>query len=368
MKSPNAPGAFFFGAQLRIESSNGKSVNYGVNGRGIDCQGAFESCIGEAIETVNFHRSITTIVDCLEAWPKWPEEHAMEGRCHQLGLDTGGRMPAVNLSNGRSVRIPQSLIYRDISGASNSVVGSEGCAVGKDIEHARLNSILELIERDAYALWWFGGKPANPIKFFGKEEAEISHYTRKIRGDSVARKTLFLDITTDVPIATVTAISFDAAGKSLSFGFSSGGNLVSACKKAFLELVQMEIADELVVMRVARNGGVAMTEKDEEIYERRCTLSLDKLSELDVLPESEFKKPSASEISTSEELLSVLNQSGFDVIECELTNERNAIPSVKALSMDLQPSCREALTPRLANTLARFHHDGFCSNSLRSIL
>ncbi|MET5116207.1 YcaO-like family protein, partial [Burkholderia pseudomallei] len=56
------------------------------------------------------------------------------------------------------------------SGAEYCVHNQNGCAAGACIEEAFLQGLLELVERDAVAIWWYNMllRPAVDIESFGE--------------------------------------------------------------------------------------------------------------------------------------------------------------------------------------------------------
>ena len=51
--------------------------------------------------------------------------------------------------------LPTSLLYFFYSGPAAFQADSNGCAAGNTVEEAIVQGFLELVERDAYAIWWY---------------------------------------------------------------------------------------------------------------------------------------------------------------------------------------------------------------------
>ena len=82
---------------------------------------------------------------------------------------------------------------------------SNGCAAGNTIEEAILQGLMELVERDSVALWWYNRlrKPQVDIGSFGESYFEqLQQYYQ-----SLDRELWVLDITSDLNIPTFAAIT-----------------------------------------------------------------------------------------------------------------------------------------------------------------
>ena len=87
---------------------------------------------------------------------------------------------------------------------NSSSADSNGCAAGNTLQEAIVQGFLELVERDAYAIWWY-----NRLQ---REELDLSQfddsYVQDLRsqlGDQ-GRKLWVLDITSDLGVPTYVAI------------------------------------------------------------------------------------------------------------------------------------------------------------------
>ena len=83
-------------------------------------------------------------------------------------FDPDRRIPWVNgwsLRDERPVLVPARLVYYSAGTHQDSFVFecSNGCAIGASIEEAVLFGLLELVERDAFLLGWYGGLPLPEI-------------------------------------------------------------------------------------------------------------------------------------------------------------------------------------------------------------
>ncbi|MGC2836205.1 MAG: TOMM precursor leader peptide-binding protein, partial [Methylocella sp.] len=63
--------------------------------------------------------------------------------------------PVWSLRDARFKYLPTSLLYFFYRGAAAFAADSNGCAAGNTLEEAIVQGFLELVERDAYAIWWY---------------------------------------------------------------------------------------------------------------------------------------------------------------------------------------------------------------------
>ena len=76
---------------------------------------------------------------------------------HRTELDWS---PAWSLTAGRHRWLPTALLYLAApfrNGTVHCIPDTNGCAAGNTLEEAVLQGLLELVERDAFACWWYNG-------------------------------------------------------------------------------------------------------------------------------------------------------------------------------------------------------------------
>jgi ribosomal protein S12 methylthiotransferase accessory factor len=115
---------------------------------------------------------------------------------------------------------------------------SNGCAAGAVIEEAVLQGLLELIERDAVALWWYNRLRRQAVDLERVDDAYVSalmrHYS-ELRRDLWA-----LDVTSDIGVPTFAAISrrVDKHEEDIIYGFGAHLDPNVALARALTELNQ----------------------------------------------------------------------------------------------------------------------------------
>ncbi len=162
---PDAPGMTFVGGRFGVRSRLGEVTPFSAGAADEDRERAFRRCVGEMVETrAQFAagRDFDWIqLDEVLAGNLHPEELSAIRRI--AGIDeTGLWLPAMRLVDGAPSCLPASLCLRDLPD-KNSIATSLGCAAGRTVEEATRSALLELIERDALALWWRGGDEAGAI-------------------------------------------------------------------------------------------------------------------------------------------------------------------------------------------------------------
>ena len=119
---------------------------------------------------------------------------------------------------------------------------SNGCAAGNTLAEAILQGFFELVERDAFACWWYNRirMPAVDLASFGSPYlAEAS-----ARYERLGRELWMLDVTHDLGIPVFVAISRCASGaeERITYGAGCHFDPLVAAMRALCELNQMHLA------------------------------------------------------------------------------------------------------------------------------
>lgn len=149
--------------------------------------------------------------------------------------------PVWSLTAERFAYVPTAYCYYDYPIALDHVfcgADSNGCAAGSSREDALLQGFLELIERDAVALWWYNRaqRPAWDL-------AALAHpYLEQTRAYCAAagREVWVLDISADFPIPCAVAVSrrCDGPPEDIVLGFGAHLDPAIAVLRAVTELNQ----------------------------------------------------------------------------------------------------------------------------------
>jgi ribosomal protein S12 methylthiotransferase accessory factor len=116
---------------------------------------------------------------------------------------------------------------------------SNGNAAGSSMEDAVLQAMLELVERDAVALWWYNRTPVPGIDIAALDDPWIDDLRAAYAG--LGREVWVLDVTSDLGIPTMAAISrrTDAVREDIMFGFGAHLDPRVALRRALTELNQL---------------------------------------------------------------------------------------------------------------------------------
>jgi ribosomal protein S12 methylthiotransferase accessory factor len=116
---------------------------------------------------------------------------------------------------------------------------SNGCAAGNSLEEAILQGFLELVERDAVALWWYNRLRRPGVAFDGFGEPYLQRLAEYYR--SRGRELWALDLTSDLGIPVFAAVSRRVEGtpEALLLGFGAHLEPRIALLRAVTELNQL---------------------------------------------------------------------------------------------------------------------------------
>lgn len=364
---PDAPGAVFFGGEADpalLDPRQAGSPIGSLAGSGLSPQRAFEACVGEGIEYLSqFVRADDAIefgpfTNCREIYD--PETRRFISAVLAFTkVDSGDSIAWITtrrVRDGAAVQFPVDLCCRRPASQQDFMPPlklSTGCAAGVTVEAAASRAALELVERDAVALWWRGGRRGRPIggdSAAGREAAELLVQMRQGKAD---RQSWLLDITTDVGIPAVVAVSTGSDGYGCALGFAARLSLSAAARAAMFELIQMEVGQHVVAAKRRESGDKGLNENDRRQL-RLATLFDTKACGL-LRPEGE---PSATSGELPDDpaiglqrINERLDACGIAVHMLDLTRADLAVPVVRILAPALQLEPCQIVSARLAQTV-----------------
>lgn len=114
---------------------------------------------------------------------------------------------------------------------------TNGCAAGPTLEQATLHALLELIERDAAAIWWYNRirRPEVPLDALREPESKLIAKQFLRQGRTVH----LLDLTTDLAIPVYAAITCNPNGARPIFGLGCSFDPEIAARRALAEMSQV---------------------------------------------------------------------------------------------------------------------------------
>jgi ribosomal protein S12 methylthiotransferase accessory factor len=356
LSAPSAPGFFFFGAEVRPEIAgpmHAGAACANVTGKGTSLQEAFESCIGEAAE---FLSQLETDADALTQADQSAALAQLDvtsrGFVANL-LTTSSRyktdwLAAARLSDGAQAFLPADLILRrPIARRSLEIpfLLGAGTGAGPTPAAALAHALLELVERDALGLWWKGGRRGRAVDLRDPRLAEIARQLQSLRRDRRDRRTWFLDISSDLAVPTVVALSDSVDGGQFAFGSGAALNLAAAARSALLELCQLELAYEIVRQKIRESGQDALNAFDKAHLTRANSIDTDRC---ELLKPSDAKTVSQNNDVSLSEVIQRAARLGIEIYSTDTTRPSWNIAAVRLIAPALQLEPSEIVTDRLA--------------------
>ena len=149
--------------------------------------------------------------------------------------------PVWSLTQDRHRYLPTSMLYSmsaEQRGPNDLIADSNGCAAGNTVEEAILQGFYELVERDAFAIWWYNQlrMPEVALESF---DDEFLNSAKDYYAD-YERNIWLLDITADISIPTFVALSNrpDGVSEDIIYGAGSHADPRIAAQRAICELNQ----------------------------------------------------------------------------------------------------------------------------------
>ncbi|WP_396604950.1 TOMM precursor leader peptide-binding protein [Bradyrhizobium sp. YCK136] len=143
--------------------------------------------------------------------------------------------PVSSLRDKRFKYLPTGLLYFFYGGFHTD---SNGCAAGNTRDEAIVQGFLELIERDAYAIWWYNQVQRAAVDL----EQFDDFYVRDLQAQfaDAGRKLWVLDVTTDLGIPTYVAIMhwMQNGHENIEFGSGAHFDRHIALLRSLTELTQ----------------------------------------------------------------------------------------------------------------------------------
>ncbi|MFF3751584.1 TOMM precursor leader peptide-binding protein [Streptomyces sp. NPDC002018] len=134
--------------------------------------------------------------------------------------------------------VPEVLTYYHAPGLENRFVqeSSNGCASGGCLEEAVYFGLMEVIERDAFLLAWYGRQPLPEIDPATSTRASTRHMVDRLAMYGYRARFFDTRITFPVPVVTAVAERFDGGPGRMCFGAGAGLDPESALDSALCEI------------------------------------------------------------------------------------------------------------------------------------
>ena len=149
--------------------------------------------------------------------------------------------PVWSLTQGRHRYLPTSVLYGmtdEQRTGSKLKADSNGCAAGNTLEEAILQGFFELVERDAFAIWWYNRLRLPGVDLESFDDEYLASAPDRYR--DFGREMWVLDVTHDLGIPTFVAVSrrVDKEAEDIIYGAGAHADPHVAALRAVCELNQ----------------------------------------------------------------------------------------------------------------------------------
>jgi ribosomal protein S12 methylthiotransferase accessory factor len=181
--------------------------------------------------------------------------------------------------------------------------------------------------------------------------SDIVRLVAALRRETNDRALWMLDITTDIGVPVVAALSCDKEGRQLAYGLASRPSVREAMRAAILELCQTELAILIAEIKRTEVGEDKLPPTDRCHVERGASIDANRCELLHPVgirvdasePEAE-PEPSV--------ILGALHRIGIEAALVDLTRAEFGIPVVRAVAPALQLMPSALVTDRLRREIA----------------
>jgi oxazoline/thiazoline synthase len=146
--------------------------------------------------------------------------------------------PVWSLRDARFKYLPTTLLYFFYRGVAAFAADSNGCAAGNTLEEAIVQGFLELIERDAYAIWWYNRLQRPELDLGPFDDPYVRDLQKQLA--QAGRRLWVLDVPSVLGIPTFVAITHWMQNGRENIEFGSGAHFDAriALLRALTELNQ----------------------------------------------------------------------------------------------------------------------------------
>jgi ribosomal protein S12 methylthiotransferase accessory factor len=177
----------------------------------------------------------------------------------------------------------------------------------------------------------------------------------RLRQNATGRRSWLLDITTDLGVPCVAAVSCSANGFGFAFGMAARPTLKAAARSAILEMCQLELALAVVEAKCRESGEAALNKRDQGHRRRATMIDADRCALLQPVPE--HRQHLTIDSTDPGVVLQIignrLEQLGIETFGLNLTRPQLAVPVARVIAPGLQPEPSEIIMQRLADMITR---------------
>ncbi|HST41296.1 MAG TPA: YcaO-like family protein [Conexibacter sp.] len=227
-------------------------------------------------------------------------------------------------------------VDRDYPASPFATADANGCAAGATVEQAIVQGLLELIERDATALWWYSRarRPALALDLGAEPSLAAIRDALAARGQTLT----LLDLRADTSVPVVAAVATDSeTGAVLPIGRGCHPDARVATRRALAELAQVTAIDG--------PPGTPPTLAEHPYLAPLAAASRAAGPARDATAVPAVAAPPAAATLTT--LVQTLAGLGLDVLVLETTRAEIGLPAVRVVVPGLRPLRRRLAPGRL---------------------
>lgn len=361
---PAAPGVTVVGAESAVEGLP-QIKRIGAAGVGLTMADALASCLGETVErlsTIEQSGDVerTATLSDVGAFVPASASALFRSVASSNGVSTATAcdwVSASDLESGRGILIPADWCLRRASDGPLRMADtalSTGVAAGASEDDAGVRAMLELVERDAVALWWIGGRRGRPVGLDTAAGLESAMLLERIRQGASGRASWLIDITSDIDLPCIAAISVAADGRGFACGMAARTDTTAAARAAIFEMCQMELAYAIVDLKRRQAGDDALNDVDRTHLVRSQAIDA---ATCDLIHPAGVPRDRAAGLARGEQppfirVQDALLTAGIEVALVGLTRPAFEVPVITAFAPDLQRMPSGITIPRLETAIS----------------
>jgi ribosomal protein S12 methylthiotransferase accessory factor YcaO len=244
------------------------------------------------------------------------------------------KVSATRLSDGARISVSAQEVFLDWAAQHDEPLtidaDSTGCAAGQDLEDATTRALFECVERDAFAIWWYGRQSRHhlPLSYVDMIHPRIGWWL-----DQRLRRTVLIDITSDLGVPTYAAVSSEPDGSGIAIGTAAGIQTSSALLSAITEMIQTEVSMEL-----------GATPENHDLTRWRNSANLNDMKQFTALNDL------AQERHLVGSLISRIHSADVSVLRVDLTQIGDVFSTVRMIVPGLCKMKRGCFTRRIADS------------------
>lgn len=327
-----------------------------ASGRGMTAEQARTSCLGEAAELVSScrwgneavlsasyaavkERAIHPATLLLASDAQYQERQGWNARHGNYDwlpqrFDEGAPIEwveAIDPDGGDPVLVAAAQTYIGYAEAGDpgafAVADSNGCAAGAMLDDAATAGFLELVERDATALWWYGRHVRTAADLAEAEGAEEILEWLAEHG----RCCHLLDLTTDFGIPVRAAISADSEGGSVAIGVEAHFDPARAAIASITEMMQ-------TLRSIEMRKAIPAVPGDPFRFWLEA-VSFRSMPHLLPAAGNKYERVAGAPVSSSslDRCAALCHDRGLRLLMVDLTRPRIGVPVVRAIVPGLRP-------------------------------